>query len=575
VVASAGFAGLDSATRAARIYDLYLKAVAADSGTPAPKGQKKPFVLDFLSSQDFAAAVQIDSLDPASGEMKTKMLFSRLYYDFANYPDNIGKATRSMELVLTVFEGGRISRSRGFLRAHFLADDPQQSEFYNRHEKGFFPSTNQSPRWNLFGYPWEEADSASLARIVGKSKWDHDHMRVMSYQGNGGDLSAFVSYDGSNASSVPFDSGRAVWSGSTDYYFPVTAGGLSLDYQPFKMSFTPNRYYDVSLPFNFPMKLQDILDSSGLAGTNILSLWRYNDSEAKWESVLPASSSPPTPAAVLYPWEGYTLKVASPATLTFPVLDTSRSTSAAPKAAAKDGSWAVKVEARNATAAMDLRIGRGAREMLFPEAPDVPGQNFRVALANGEDKVSQSILSLEGGWQGHWPLRAAAAKGSGGISLRIGESTRDVPIWLVDALHATKVPLSKDQPVHLGEEDLKANDYHLVAGDAAYVDGVLQSLSPDHLLSLSNYPNPFSGSTLLRYALPGGFGRTTFDLKVRDFRGRTVWEKTLETGNVLSYLWDGRDRAGVPLPAGVYSLSLTAKAEGKPAYRAVRNLLRM
>jgi hypothetical protein len=75
--------------------------------------------------------------------------------------------------------------------------------------------------------------------------------------------------------------------------------------------------------------------------------------------------------------------------------------------------------------------------------------------------------------------------------------------------------------------------------------------------------------------LPSGFGRTTFALKVRDFRGRTVWEKTVETGNSLSYTWDGHDHAGMPLPAGIYSLSLTAKAEGKPAYRAVRNLLRM
>jgi flagellar hook assembly protein FlgD len=43
----------------------------------------------------------------------------------------------------------------------------------------------------------------------------------------------------------------------------------------------------------------------------------------------------------------------------------------------------------------------------------------------------------------------------------------------------------------------------------------------------------------------------------------------------LNYLWDGHDRAGRPLPAGVYSLSLTAKADNKAVYRAVRNLRRM
>jgi hypothetical protein len=213
--------------------------------------------------------------------------------------------------------------------------------------------------------------------------------------------------------------------------------------------------------------------------------------------------------------------------LTVPVADTSRTTSPAAKAAA-DGSWAVKVEARDASAAMDLRIGRGAREMLFPEAPDVPGQDFRVSLVKGEEKVSEYIQPMGGDWQGQWSLRAAMAKGAGGLSLRLGESTREIPVWLADAAHLTAVPLSKDQSLPLSEADLQANDYHLVAGDKDYL-----------------------------------------------VRGRTVWEKTVETGNSLSYTWDGHDHAGMPLPAGIYNLSLTAKPEGKPAYRAVRNLLRM
>src|SRR6185369_10948561 len=97
----------------------------------------------------------------------------------------------------------------------------------------------------------------------------------------------------------------------------------------------------------------------------------------------------------LLPWEGYTIKATAAQTLTFPIADTSRTTAGVAKISA-DGSWAVKVEARDATAAMDLRIGRGAREMLFPEAPNVPGQDFRVALLKGSDKVSQCIQSLDG-----------------------------------------------------------------------------------------------------------------------------------------------------------------------------------
>jgi hypothetical protein len=305
-------------------------------------------------------------------------------------------------------------------------------------------------------------------------------------------------------------------------------------------------------------------------------MWHYNDSLNKWDAVQVFSASPATAGTVLMPWEGYTIKPAGPITLTFPVMDADRSTTqVAPKAAANDGSWAVKVEASNATAAMDLRIGRGARPMTFPQAPDVPGQDFRVALAAGNDEVSQQILPLADGWQGHWALRGYAAKGSGGVSLRLTDATRPVPVWLVDAMHGTVTALSAEQPVRVSEEEMRANDYHLVAGDKEYAMGVLQALSPDHLLALSNYPNPFAASTLIRYALPAGFGKTTFELKVRDFRGRTVWERTVHAGNSLNLMWDGHDRANRPLPAGVYTLSLTAKAEGKPAYRAVRNLLRM
>lgn len=577
VVISSGYADLPADLRKTRLYQLYLKAVTAEAISPAPQGQRKPFVLDSVSFGKFdSSTVALDAdLDLAGGEMTVQVPIGKYFNDFLRQLDNIGKATRSLEVVFTVFDGSRISRTRGFIRTKFYKQNVQISEHYNR--KSYKASKPGQPHWNLFGYPWDETEGGSLARLFERKEWDKDHMRLWSYKGTGNGAGAYGQYDGSNAGSIQFDSGMAVWTGATDDYTPQTESGMSLDYQPFKMDLAANRFYDFSLPFNFPMKWQDILDSSGLTIANAPSVWHYNDSTLppKWDKVLLAAASPAAKGSVLVPWEGYTLKSLSPVSLTFPVMDTSRSTTPVAKAAAGDGSWAVEVEASDASAAMELRIGRGTREMLSPEPPDVPGQDFRVSLVKGDQKISEYIQSLEGGWQGHWALRGNAAKGSGGLALRIGDASREVPIWLVDAMHGTAVALSAAQPVRVSEEELQANDYHLVAGDRAYVDQVLSSLTPGHLLALSNYPNPFSGSTLFRYALPAGFGKTTFDLKVRDFRGRTVWQKTIVAGNALSYLWDGRDRSGMPLPAGVYSLSLTAKAENKAAYRAVRNLLRM
>ncbi|MBW8888989.1 MAG: hypothetical protein JF616_14645 [Fibrobacteres bacterium] len=578
VVASSGYSNLDPSLRMTRLHDLYMKAFAAEAADVST-GAKKPFLLDSVSAADFPGAVDTLSgdLDLSGGEMTVKIPFSKFYNDNTKYPDQVGKSTRSVEVVMTVFDGSKISRTRGFIRTLFRNGDIHSSEFYNRGQgKRYSRSTNENPHWNLFGFPWDESQSASLARILGKDKWDQDNMRLMQYLGTGEGAGAFTAYDGTNASAFRYDSGMAVWSGSTSNYIPISDSGMSLDFQPFVMSLAPNRYYDVSLPFNFPMKWQDVLDSSGLTGPNAPAMWRYNDTASKWVAVQAAAASPPSVGAVLYPWEGYTIKATVAQTLTFPVADTTRTSKATAKvAAANDGSWAVYVEARDATAAMDLRIGRGAREILFPEAPNVPGQDFRVSLLKGEDKVSQYIQPLDGGLEGNWALQAVSAKGSGGLSLRISEATREIPVWLLDATHAKATPLTKDQAVTVSEGDLKANDYHLVAGDKDYLDRIMQSLVPGHLLALSNYPNPFSGSTLIRYSLPAAFGRTTFDLKVRDFRGRTVWEKTIESGNALNFMWDGHDRTGMPLPAGIYNLSLTTKSEGKPAYRAQRNLLRM
>lgn len=580
---SAGYAGLTEELRKTRFHQHYLKAVLAEGASGVTKGQAKPFVLDSMDATDFAASTEpvVVDLSVAAGNMDSTTILipvGKQFKDYANYSDKKGKASRSIEVVFTTFDGGKISRTRAFIRTKFIERDLQISEKVDRGQ--YTRSTNKDPKWNLFGYPWDEADTGSLARIVEKDAFNIDNMRIMKYKGSGDGPAAFIAYDGNNISAMKYDSGMAIWSGSTGAYTPKSASGMSLDFQQFNLDLAPGQWNDISLPFNFDIKWQDVLDSSGKTAANAPALWHYVDSSTtKWVQVTPNSTSPPVPGTILKPWDGYTIKPTEAVTLKFPVMDIYRSTTPVAKPAADDGSWAVKIEALNATAAMELRIGRGARESWFPEAPNIPGQDFRVALTRttpaGEEKVSQHYQALGADWMGHWALRGSAAKGSRGIALRLAESTREVQVWLLDAMHGTAVPLSKEAPIQVGAEALAANEYHLVAGDQAYVDGILKGMVPLHMLALGNYPNPFSASTLIRYSLPAGFGKVRYEMKVRDFRGRTVWEKTVQSGNALSYLWDGRDRGNSPLPAGVYSLSLSAHAEGKPVYRAVRGILKM
>src|SRR5690606_30489186 len=121
----------------------------------------------------------------------------------------------------------------------------------------------------------------------------------------------------------------------------------------------------------------------------------------------------------------------------------------------------------------------------FPEAPNVPGQNFRVAILretpNGQESLSEFIRPDHGDWQGHWTLRASAADGADGVSLILDDNAKGIPLHLVDVLHQNAMPLSADAPVILSGEDLRTNEYHIVAGDAAYLKNVLDGLAPLHL----------------------------------------------------------------------------------------------
>lgn len=70
---------------------------------------------------------------------------------------------------------------------------------------------------------------------------------------------------------------------------------------------------------------------------------------------------------------------------------------------------------------------------------------------------------------------------------------------------------------------------------------------------LMNYPNPFSGSTTIRYHhnAPRPFMATVsiYDVQGRKIIGRTMTERDMQTAE---FSWDGRDSDGLPVNSGVY-----------------------
>lgn len=72
---------------------------------------------------------------------------------------------------------------------------------------------------------------------------------------------------------------------------------------------------------------------------------------------------------------------------------------------------------------------------------------------------------------------------------------------------------------------------------------------------LSNYPNPFAGSTTIKYNLPGA-GNVT--LKIYDMVGRLVrvLVDEYQAGGEQSVTWNGKDGADGELSAGSYTYEL-------------------
>ena len=85
-------------------------------------------------------------------------------------------------------------------------------------------------------------------------------------------------------------------------------------------------------------------------------------------------------------------------------------------------------------------------------------------------------------------------------------------------------------------------------------------MTPDAVLAVSNYPNPFNPSTTIKLTLP----RTgDVSMKVFNVRGelvRTLVDGRLEAG-VHDIVWDGTTDKGNQAASGVYFFS--TQANGK------------
>ena len=118
-------------------------------------------------------------------------------------------------------------------------------------------------------------------------------------------------------------------------------------------------------------------------------------------------------------------------------------------------------------------------------------------------------------------------------------------------------------------DDIRIYDRALTPEDIAELYGPTATRPVGLAAALAqNLPNPFQSHTTIGYTLPRDDAVT---LRVYDVAGRLVRSfdriPTLEGHHLVS--WDGRDRFGRPVPAGVYFYSLRGTATSTPARKMV------
>jgi hypothetical protein len=197
------------------------------------------------------------------------------------------------------------------------------------------------------------------------------------------------------------------------------------------------------------------------------------------------------------------------------------------------------------------RVGRDdlAPPLVFDDAPalriaDGPeggrrwlARTYRAADARGH------VVELE--------LRGTPGRTVTLTARGLADALGDRAVRLVDGATSEVHDLRADGPVRIPLRDATTT-LRVVLGDDAYVDAQTESLVPEAVKLLPNYPNPFTQRTTLEYTLPEA---VPVRLQVYDILGRRVATLADErqTAGFHTVTWTPRG-----LASGVYILRMQA-----------------
>lgn len=145
-------------------------------------------------------------------------------------------------------------------------------------------------------------------------------------------------------------------------------------------------------------------------------------------------------------------------------------------------------------------------------------------------------------------LESADSAWAGIRNLAFLHTFAEYPYHVVNLLYTPSV----------GEIDYSVAKWVIIAYRNPTLSGIAEnSITPRCFKIDRVYPNPFNPATTIAYSLAE---ERSLDLTVFDLRGTVVLQRELGLQSLGDHQvsWDGRDKTGNPVPAGIYGIRLSA-----------------
>ncbi len=408
--------------------------------------------------------------------------------------------------------------------------------------------------------------------------FDKKQWRMYSLTGN-----SFIEITTGTALSV--SSGHALWLRTKSAVVIDIDSALSLPIsKPYEITLVPG-WNSIATPFPFPVDWDEIKQATGTVADSIMGIYAYNHIEKIW--------SDPTETKEMETWKGYLVKNLTQANAVLKI--PSYEYSSRKHAAVRMPDSAVKIS-MDITGSVKKEKKRIISGFNFRNASDNYDKNDFLQPPSFETKLQAFFLKT--GWgvfsgkymtdfrgelnEGKsWEFTVKSPYGGNTITMDfkgLAKLPKGIEAHLVDMKKSAAFDLRDSTFTYFhGKESER--EFRLLIGSEDFITQETKYLKgiPKYFSLQQNYPNPFRGYTIIRYAIPlidnGAKSHIKVSLKIYDLKGRcivTLLNDKMEPG-YYTIRWNGCTKSGMRVAQGTYIYRFVA---GKK-FRKVKKIIKL